>query len=356
MKSAVILAAGLSSRMMDFKPLLPFGGTTVIQHTVSRLLEGGAEEIVLVTGFLAPEVERLFQDRRIRFIHNRDYARSQMFDSVCLGLTAVRGEEIFLLPADLPQFDPALLDRLSAIPAQAVYPVCQGRNGHPLLLRRSGVDTVLYHDGTRGLKGALDRLDTRTIETEDLGCLLDIDRPEDYHNLLDFRAASVPSVGEIQELFRVFGTTERTRAHCEAVCRVALTLADGIPGINRKLLLVAAEIHDAARSQKNHPAILADELERKGYKYLASVVRVHMDLPDAMSVSISEHALLYLADKLVIEDQYVGIERRFRPAEERFRNEPEILAAVLHRKAIAQMILEKVRNLHIDTKEKGEKT
>ena len=43
MKSAVILAAGLSSRMMDFKPLLPFGGTTVIQHTVSRMLEGGAE-------------------------------------------------------------------------------------------------------------------------------------------------------------------------------------------------------------------------------------------------------------------------------------------------------------------------
>lgn len=168
----------MSSRMMDFKPLLPFGGTTVIQHTVSRMLEGGAEEIILVTGFLATEVERIFRDSRVRFVHNRDYAKSQMFDSVCLGLAAARGDEIFLLPADLPQIDPTLLNRLSAIPAQAVYPVCHGKNGHPLLLRRSGVETVLLHDGTRDLKGALERLDTQTIETEDLGCLLDIDNPE----------------------------------------------------------------------------------------------------------------------------------------------------------------------------------
>lgn len=356
MKSAVILAAGLSSRMMDFKPLLPFGGTTVIQHTVSRMLEGGAEEIILVTGFLATEVERIFRDSRVRFVHNRDYAKSQMFDSVCLGLAAARGDEIFLLPADLPQIDPTLLNRLSAIPAQAVYPVCHGKNGHPLLLRRSGVETVLLHDGTQGLKGALERLDTQTIETEDLGCLLDIDNPEDYQKLLDFRAESVPTEGECQELLQFFETSERTQAHCEAVCRVAAKLADGLSGINREMLFAAARIHDAARNRQDHPAVLAEELERRGYRYLASVVRVHMDLPDAMSEGISEHALLYLADKLVIEDQYVGIDRRFQPAEERFRDKPEILRAILHRKVIAQRILNSVRDLHIDIKEKGEET
>ena len=356
MKSAVILAAGLSSRMMDFKPLLPFGGTTVIQHTVSRMLEGGAEEIILVTGFLATEVERIFRDSRVRFVHNRDYAKSQMFDSVCLGLAAASGDEIFLLPADLPQIDPTLLNRLSAIPAQAVYPVCHGKNGHPLLLRRSGVETVFLHDGTQGLKGALERLDTQTIETEDLGCLLDIDNPEDYQKLLDFRAESVPTEGACQELLQFFGTSERTQAHCEAVCRVAVKLADGLSGINREMLFTAARIHDAARNRQDHPAVLAEELERRGYRYLASVDRVHMDLPDAMSEGISEHALLYLADKLVIEDQYVGIDRRFQPAEERFRDKPEILRAILHRKVIAQRILNSVRDLHIDIKEKGEET
>ena len=279
-----------------------------------------------------------------------------MFDSVCLGLAAARGDEIFLLPADLPQIDPTLLNRLSAIPAQAVYPVCHGKNGHPLLLRRSGVETVLLHDGSQGLKGALERLDTQTIETEDLGCLLDIDNPEDYQKLLDFRAESVPTEGECQELLQFFETSERTQAHCEAVCRVAVKLADGLPGINREMLFTAARIHDAARNRQDHPAVLAEELERRGYRYLASVVRVHMDLPDAMSEGISEHALLYLADKLVIEDQYVGIDRRFQPAEERFRDKPEILRAILHRKVIAQRILNSVRDLHIDIKEKSEET
>ena len=260
MVSAVILAAGLSSRMKDFKPLLPFGGTTVIQHTVSRLLEGGAEEIVLVTGFLAPEVERLFSDPRVRFVHNRDHARSQMFDSARLGLAAVQGEEIFLLPADLPQFDPALLGRLSAVRAQAVYPVCRGRNSHPLLLRREALDAVFRHDGRRGLKGALDKLAARTLETEDLGCLLDIDTAEDYRRLLDYRWSASPTAGEREEIFRHFGTPERVRAHGLAVCRTALELAEGIPGVDLPLLTAAAQLHDAARSGRDHPEVLAAEL------------------------------------------------------------------------------------------------
>ena len=218
------------------------------------------------------------------------------------------------------------------------------------------METVLLHDGTQGLKGALKRLDTQTIETEDLGCLLDIDNPEDYQKLLDFRAESVPTEGACQELLQFFETSERTQAHCEAVCRVAVKLADGLSGVNREMLFTAARIHDAARNRQDHPAALAEELERRGYRYLASVVRVHMDLPDAMSEGISEHALLYLADKLVIEDQYVGIDRRFQPAEERFRDKPEILRAILHRKVIAQRILNSVRDLHIDIKEKGEET
>lgn len=347
MVSAVILAAGLSSRMKDFKPLLPFGGTTVIQHTVSRLLEGGAEEIVLVTGFLAPEVERLFSDPRVRIVHNRDYAHSQMFDSARLGLAAAGGEEIFLLPADLPQFDPALLGRLSAVQAQAVYPVCRGRNGHPLLLRREALDTVFCHDGRRGLKGALDKLTTRTLETEDLGCLLDIDTIEDYRCLLDYRWAAVPTAGEEEEIFRLFETPERVRSHGLAVCRTALELAEGIPSVDLPMLAAAARIHDAARSGRDHPEVLAAELERRGYGRLASIVRVHMDLPDEMSKTLDEHSLLYLADKLVIEERYVGLEERFLTTELRFQNRPEALEAVRRRKATARKILDKIRKPQI---------
>src|SRR5438876_846788 len=46
--AAIILAAGQSSRMGAFKPLLPFGDKTVIEHTIDYLRRGG-----VARGFLA---------------------------------------------------------------------------------------------------------------------------------------------------------------------------------------------------------------------------------------------------------------------------------------------------------------
>ena len=48
--AAIILAAGQSSRMGAFKPLLPFGDTTVIEHTIDYLRRGGIETIIVVVG------------------------------------------------------------------------------------------------------------------------------------------------------------------------------------------------------------------------------------------------------------------------------------------------------------------
>lgn len=73
---------------------------------------------------------------------------------------------------------------------------------------------------------------------------------------------------------------------------------------------------------------------------------MHMDLPESMSDTLDERSLLYLADKLVREDRYVGLEERFRASELRFQDRPEALAAARRRKAIAQKILEKIQKLH----------
>ena len=83
-----------------------------------------------------------------------------------------------------------------------------------------------------------------------------------------------------------------------------------------------------------------------GYSRLAAVIRVHMDLPESMSETLDERSLLYLADKLVQGERYVGLDERFRASEFRFQDRPEALAAVRRRKAIAQKILERVQELH----------
>ena len=58
----LILVAGLSSRMGDFKPLLPLCGKTLIENTVDSMLRGGAEKIVVVTGYRGNEVEEILRN------------------------------------------------------------------------------------------------------------------------------------------------------------------------------------------------------------------------------------------------------------------------------------------------------
>ena len=71
---AIVLAAGFSSRMGAFKPLLPFGERTVVDHVVTTLRAAGVERIHVVTGFeaesLAPELARLGVTRA----HNPQFA------------------------------------------------------------------------------------------------------------------------------------------------------------------------------------------------------------------------------------------------------------------------------------------
>ena len=54
---AVITAAGMSSRMGDFKPLLNIGSMTIVKRIVATLKQAGAEKLVMVTGYNAETLE-----------------------------------------------------------------------------------------------------------------------------------------------------------------------------------------------------------------------------------------------------------------------------------------------------------
>ena len=53
---AIILAAGLSSRMGRLKPILPLGGGTLLGQCIEVLREGGVADIVVVCGHCGEEV------------------------------------------------------------------------------------------------------------------------------------------------------------------------------------------------------------------------------------------------------------------------------------------------------------
>ena len=186
---AVVAAAGLSSRMGAFKPLLPFDGATVIERCVANLRAAGADEIVVVTGRRAEDVEKQLAGSGVKTVRNPDYAETQMFDSLRIGLRALspRCGVVLLTPGDVPLVRPETIRALLAARGGFVCPSCGGKRGHPVALDAAYLPALLACGGEGGLRGAVRALaiPETEIEVEDAGIRLDLDTPEDYEKLLD---------------------------------------------------------------------------------------------------------------------------------------------------------------------------
>ncbi|HEY7786021.1 MAG TPA: NTP transferase domain-containing protein, partial [Pyrinomonadaceae bacterium] len=85
---AILLAAGRSSRMPAFKPLLPFGDKTVISTVVDNVREAGVDQIVVVVGHEADRVKEHLRDRNVVFSVNDD-PDSEMSASIACGVKAL---------------------------------------------------------------------------------------------------------------------------------------------------------------------------------------------------------------------------------------------------------------------------
>lgn len=187
---AVIVAAGMSSRMGDFKPMLNIGSISIAQRIVATFHQAGVTKIAVVTGYNAPLLERHLANSGLVFLRNEDYASTQMFDSAKIGLTYLRDkcERILFTPVDIPLFTAMTVTELIESGAELCCPVCEGRTGHPLLIASSLVDAILADSGEGGLQGAIARCGAEMLQipVEDPGVLHDADTPADYKALLQF--------------------------------------------------------------------------------------------------------------------------------------------------------------------------
>ncbi len=197
---AVIVAAGHSSRMQNFKPMLSLGGSTLIRHAVNTLIEGGTGDIVVVTGNKASFLEEHVRDLPVRCVFNPDYAACQMIDSARLGFAKISADckSIFFLPCDVPLFLPGTLAGLTETMkencAAVVKPAYRGQPGHPVLIDCSLLPHIFAYAGGGGLAGALKEYGKPALQMDcdDPGILLDADTPEDYQKLLDYYEQSYP--------------------------------------------------------------------------------------------------------------------------------------------------------------------
>lgn len=187
---AVIVAAGMSSRMGDFKPMLNIGSISIAQRIVATFHQAGVERIVVVTGYNAQQLERHLANNGIVFLRNENYAATQMFDSARIGLSYLKDkcDRILFTPVDIPLFTAMTVATLLQSKAELACPVCMGKTGHPLLIGSSLLDAILADAGEGGLQGAIRRCgaEMTKIPVDDAGILHDADTPEDYRALLEY--------------------------------------------------------------------------------------------------------------------------------------------------------------------------
>ena len=186
---AIVLAAGLSSRMGKSKALLPWDDNrSVIEQILSELQQTNVQAILVVSGYLAEEVTAKVTAMGIATIHNPEYATGEMLSSLKAGLLAqpetVSGALVVL--ADQPRLQSEvmrqLVDAYEQGKGEIVAPRHQGERGHPMLISRQFWDAILAlpQDGAPRdvIQQNRDKLYFVDVETDSV--LSDIDTPEDY--------------------------------------------------------------------------------------------------------------------------------------------------------------------------------
>ena len=188
--AALIVAAGMSSRMGDFKPMLSIGSITIAQRVIANFHQAGIGKIVMVTGYQAVTLERHLSGSGVIFLRNDHYETTQMFDSVKIGLEYLMGkcDRVLFTPVDVPLFTAETVRRLLASEAALACPVCDGQQGHPLLISAALLPKILSDCGEQGLKGAVSRCGAAltAVAVDDPGTLRDADTPEDYSALVEY--------------------------------------------------------------------------------------------------------------------------------------------------------------------------
>jgi molybdenum cofactor cytidylyltransferase len=176
----LVPGAGRSQRMGSWKPALPFGESTIIQTVVSRALQV-CGSVVLVTGYRADELALLFRDvPRVRLVENPDWPLG-MFSSIRRGSGHVRTGRFFIMLGDMPWAGPEVYRALlQCAQADFVYPVFDGKRGHPVLCNTRVKDEVLRADPAAGsMREIAARLTVEELPWENDSIHRDIDTMED---------------------------------------------------------------------------------------------------------------------------------------------------------------------------------
>jgi molybdenum cofactor cytidylyltransferase len=191
--AAVVLAAGVSSRMGRPKQTLDVEGVPMLERVLLTFRRSKVGRVVVVIGAHAEEVRS-----RVRFadeviVENPKFDEG-MSGSLKLGLRNVgEADAAFVALGDQPFVRPETVDRMVAAyektRACIVIPTYRGTRGNPVLFDRSIFPQIEGIRGDVGAKSVVRRNASEVLEVDvrDIGVLADIDTPSDLADAVGVR-------------------------------------------------------------------------------------------------------------------------------------------------------------------------
>ena len=196
--AAIIPAAGYSSRMGEFKPLLRIGQNLAIEKTINCFKQAGVADIRVVVGFKRELLIPVIENLEVQIIINHNFPEG-MYSSVQAGVRTLDESvsAFFICPADYPLilYDTVirLLSAYEDESADAVYPVHDNRRGHPVLINNSLRNIIINSNPDGGLKSLLleHAGHFKEIPVDDPGIHINMNTLNDYRNIIETNSHSL---------------------------------------------------------------------------------------------------------------------------------------------------------------------
>ena len=186
--AAVILAAGMSSRMGRPKQLLKVMGRSMLEHAITAARGAGIVSPTLVIGAFADDIVRDVElVKKCEIIFNKNFREGQA-TSLRAGVSAVNGKckaAIFML-TDQPLINATLvselLEQFSHYKPDILYPVYKKQRGNPVIISASLFPRLIDSSGDQGARFLFSdkSLVIRAHEVENEAVVTDVDTWSDY--------------------------------------------------------------------------------------------------------------------------------------------------------------------------------
>lgn len=161
-----------------------------------------------------------------------------------------------------------------------------------------------------------------------------------------------PTKDECEKLLNEYKTPDHVKGHCREVARTAYLVAEALNEngftLDLELILAAGLLHDIARVEDKHWEVGADIAKALGYEEESEIIRVHMTYSPFSDIdNVTETDMVCLGDRLVKEDEYVGLDVRMDYIINKVRKNgrPEAEPIILEKKKQTQKFIDEIENI-----------